>query len=111
MLTLSWLWTKGPCTPELLDETIPENFKATVARVGDHLALVSRHQATRFTYEQLDTLVDRAAFGLAELGMGPGDRVGLWAQNCWEWVVAQHATARIGVVLVNVNPAYRASEL
>lgn len=73
--------------------------------------MISRHQNTRLTYEQLDRLVDQAAFGLLQLGLEPGDRVGLWAQNCWEWVVAQYATARVGLVLVNINPAYRSTEL
>ena len=81
---------QGPVTPPLLHQTIPDNFKATVGRRGDHPALVSCHQDARFTYADLDRLVDQTANGLLQLGLQPGDRLGLWAQNCWEWCVLPH---------------------
>ncbi len=77
----------------------------------DALALVSRHQNQRFTYQQLLTAVDRVAGGLLDLGLVAGDRIGIWSSNCTEWVLLQLAAARAGLVLVNVNPAYRSHEL
>ncbi|MDQ3223331.1 MAG: AMP-binding protein, partial [Gemmatimonadota bacterium] len=84
---------------------------ATVARVPDTEALVSCHQDRRFTYAQLDEAVDVVARGLIDLGLEAGDRVGVWSPNNAEWVLIQYATAKAGVVLVNINPAYRTSEL
>ncbi len=75
------------------------------------LALVSRHQKQRYTYLQLLSEVDRTAGGLIDLGLVPGDRIGVWSSNCTEWVLLQLAAARAGLVLVNVNPAYRSHEL
>jgi len=95
----------------LLGETIGENFDRIVALHGSREALVSCHQEIRFTYDDLHEAVSRLASGLVERGIAKGDRVGIWAPNCVEWVLVQYATAAIGAVLVNVNPAYRTHEL
>ena len=104
-------YSQGIGTTPLLGETIGENFDRAVARHGDRDALVVRHQDVRWTYAELAERVDRAARSLAGLGLRKGDRVGIWAPNCAEWVVTQFATAKLGVILVNVNPAYRTTEL
>ncbi len=103
-------YSKGPDTP-LIDRTIDQIFRQTACRVPGHEALVVRHQKQRLTFEQLDAEVDRTARGLAGLGLRAPDRIGVWSTNCVEWVLVQLAAARIGAVLVNVNPAYRAREL
>jgi fatty-acyl-CoA synthase len=95
----------------LLGETLGENLSNTIARFPEREALVSRHQQLRLTYAQLGEQVDALASGLLALGLQKGDRVGLWAPNCVEWVLVQFATARLGAVLVNINPAYRTHEL
>ena len=103
-------YTKGPEAP-LIDKTIAEIFQQTAARFPDNDALVVRHQKARFTFAQLADEVERVARGLAGLGLGAQDRIGVWSTNCAEWVMLHLACARIGAVLVNVNPAYRAYEL
>jgi len=103
-------YARGPLAP-LLEKTVDEVFRQTVARVPRSDALISRHQQIRYTYAELDRQVDLAARGLAGLGLEPGDRVGIWATNCAEWILIQLACARRGLVLVNVNPAYRSHEL
>jgi fatty-acyl-CoA synthase len=95
----------------LLGETIGANFERAVARFGDREALVDVPTQRRWTYNELDVEVDEVALGLLGLGIAKGDRVGIWAPNCAEWVLVQYATAKIGAVLVNVNPAYRSHEL
>lgn len=100
----------GPTLP-LLDLTIGEQLEATATRFPDRLALVSRHQSLRFTWAELLAASDRLAHGLLSLGLQPQDRVGIWATSCAEWVVLHMATARAGIVLVNINPANRAHEL
>jgi fatty-acyl-CoA synthase len=95
----------------LLDRTIGQQLESNASRCPDHLAVVSRHQSTRFTWSQLLDVADRIAHGLAELGIQPADRVGLWAMNCWEWLAVHMACARAGAILVNVNPSTRAHEL
>ena len=95
----------------LLGETIGENLDRTIERFGDREALVSVHQGVRFTYGELGQTVDRLARALLASGVKPGDRLGMWSPNCAEWVLVQYATAKAGVVLVNINPAYRTSEL
>lgn len=95
----------------LLGETIGANFERTVARFADREALVDHPTSRRWTYSELDVEVDELALGLIRLGIVKGDRVGLWAPNCAEWVLVQYATAKIGAILVNVNPAYRPHEL
>jgi fatty-acyl-CoA synthase len=101
----------GASEIELLGETIGENLRRTVERHPAGEALVVRHQQFRATYRELWDLVDRCARGLLALGIEKGDRVGMWSPNRYEWVVVQYATARIGAILVNINPAYRAHEL
>lgn len=100
----------GPSIP-LIEKTIHEVFDSTVKAHASREALVSRHQGLRLTYRDLAAAVERTASGLWGLGIRPGDRVGMWASSCVEWVYLQVATARIGAVLVNVNPAYRAHDL
>ena len=86
-------------------------WDAVVAAHGEREALVSRHQGIRWTYAALDAQVERCARGLLALGVDRGDRVGIWSPNNAEWVVVQFATARVGAILVNINPSYRAHEL
>ena len=82
-----------------------------MARFGDREALVDVPTGRRWTYLELEAEVDRVALGLLDLGVEKGDRVGIWSPNCAEWVFVQYATARIGAILVNINPAYRTHEL
>ena len=101
----------GPTTVPLLEETIPQNLARTVAEHADRDALVSVEQGLRFTYAQFADEVDQVARGLMGIGVAKGDRVGIWSPNFAEWVLVQYATARIGAILVTINPAYRSSEL
>lgn len=103
-------YSAGPAVP-LCEEPIGEVFDRVAAEHPQKEALVSRHQGLRLSYGELRAEVDRTAAGLWGLGIRPGDRVGMWATSCAEWVYLQVATARIGAVLVNVNPAYRAHDL
>jgi fatty-acyl-CoA synthase len=104
-------YSHGTSDTPLLGDTIGVNFARTAARFADRPALVSRHQDVRLTYAELEAAVDAAAAGLLRFGIRAGDRVGIWAPNCAEWVVVQYATAKVGAILVNVNPAYRTHEL
>src|SRR5438105_500384 len=104
-------YTHGASSVPLLGETIGENLRRTVERFGDREALVSRHQGYRATYHQLWEQSALAARGFMAHGVRQGDRVGIWAPNRYEWVVVQYATARIGAILVNINPAYKTAEL
>lgn len=104
-------YAHGACPSPLLGETIGANLRRTVEDFGEREALVVRHQNFRATYCELWGLVSRAAKGLLARGVKIGDRVGVWAPNRFEWVVLQFATARIGAILVNINPAYKATEL
>ncbi|MGH3474318.1 MAG: AMP-binding protein, partial [Aeromicrobium sp.] len=101
----------GPITQALLEETISANFARAVADHGDREALVDRGNRRRWTYTELDRDVEACALGLVAFGVTKGDRVGIWAPNCPEWVLVQYATARLGAILVNINPAYRSHEL
>ncbi|NUO34189.1 MAG: AMP-binding protein, partial [Dermatophilaceae bacterium] len=103
--------TRGETDPPLIEQTIGDNFDATVARFGDREALVDVTQGRRWTYAALQADVDRLARALLALGVTTGDRVGIWAPNCSEWTLVQYATAKIGAILVNINPSYRAHEL
>ncbi len=103
-------YSRGPDIP-LLEKTIDEVFLDTVNRLPQHEALVSLHQNVRLTFLELHRHVQETARGLAGLGLRPGDRVGIWSTNCIEWVLLQLACARFGLILVNVNPAYRSHEL
>ena len=102
---------KGANEPGLVDETIGQRLAKTVAKFPERQALISRHQGIRWTYREYAEKIESLATGLLALGIEPGDRVGIWAPNCYEWCVTQFATARIGAILVNVNPAYRVFEL
>jgi fatty-acyl-CoA synthase len=95
----------------LLGETIFQNLRRTAARFGDREALVAAHQDRRSTYRELVDECEVVARGLMARGVGKGDRVGIWSPNRYEWVVVQYASAAIGAILVNINPAYRTSEL
>jgi fatty-acyl-CoA synthase len=101
----------GPTDVELLDETIPTNLARTIAAHGEREALVAVHQDIRWTYDEFGDRVDRLAKSMLHAGLTTGDRVGLWAPNYAEWTLVQYATAEIGVILVNINPAYRTHEL
>ena len=103
--------TRGETDPPLIEQTIGDNFDATVARFGDREALVDVTQGRRWTYTELRADVDRLARALLAVGVRTGDRVGIWAPNCSEWTLVQYATAKLGAILVNINPAYRAHEL
>ncbi len=104
-------YASGVASKPLIGETIGENLERAVARFGDREALVVRHQDVRLTYGELDAQVNALARGLLGAGLVKGDRVGMWAPNCAEWVLVQYATAKAGIILVNVNPAYRTTEL
>jgi fatty-acyl-CoA synthase len=104
-------YSHGTSDTPLLGDTIGANFERVAAQFPDRPALVSRHQDVRLTYAELEAAVDAAAAGLLRAGIAAGDRVGIWAPNCSEWVVIQYATAKVGAILVNVNPAYRTHEL
>jgi fatty-acyl-CoA synthase len=108
---MSASYVAGPSTEPLLGVTIGDSFDASVAAFGDLLCLVSRHQAVRLTYAELGAEVERCASGLLALGIERGDRVGIWAPNCAEWTILQYATAKVGAILVNINPAYRTHEV
>jgi fatty-acyl-CoA synthase len=101
----------GASVKPLLGETLGENFDKAAAKWGDRDALIVRHQNVRWTYADLKRKVDAFAAGLLALGLEPGDRIGIWSPNNAEWVVTQYATAKAGLILVNINPAYRVSEL
>ena len=101
----------NPGTKPLLDDTIAQNFLKTAAKFPDREALVDRASGRRWSYAELSADIDAVAHGLLGLGLAKGDRVGIWAPNCAEWTLVQYATARIGAILVNINPAYRSHEL
>lgn len=101
----------GDTSAPLLNLTIPQLLQNTVSRLPDHTAVVFTSQCIRWSYSELSDQIDRLAGGLQRLGIKKGDRVGIWAPNRAEWLLTQFATARIGAVLVCINPAYRLSEL
>ena len=104
-------YTSAISDTPLLGDTIGENLDAAVRRFPDRPALVDVPAGRRWSYAELAADVDALALGLLAAGVGVGDRVGIWAPNCAEWVLTQYATAKIGAILVNINPAYRTSEL
>jgi fatty-acyl-CoA synthase len=104
-------YASGTSSLPLIGQTIGDNFEQTVARVPDREALVVRHQDVRLTYAELDAQVDLVARGLLAYGLDRGDRLGIWSPNHAEWVLVQLATAKLGVILVNLNPAYRTHEV
>jgi fatty-acyl-CoA synthase len=101
----------GETEPALLEQTIPDNLDATVSRFGDREALIDVQQGIRWTYAEFAGEVDRLARALLAAGVEKGERVGIWSPNRAEWTVVQYATAKIGAILVNINPAYRTHEL
>ena len=109
--TTSSSYFKGSDTPALIDETIGQRLAKTVEKFPQRDALIVRHQGIHWTYAEYAEQIEKLATGLLALGIEPGERVGIWAPNCYEWCVTQFATARIGAILVNVNPAYRVFEL
>jgi fatty-acyl-CoA synthase len=110
-MTSKMSYVHGAHAVPLIGQTIGVHLGAIAAQHGERDALVVPHQQVRWTYAQFDERVTCLAAGLIKLGLAPGERVGIWAQNCAEWVLVQFATARAGLVMVNINPAYRRSEL
>ena len=104
-------YTSGTCDKPLIGMTIGDMFDNIAARHPDNDALIVHHQNIRLTYAQLKEKVDEAARAFLAIGVEKGDRVGMWSPNCAEWTITQFATAKIGAILVNVNPAYRLHEL
>jgi len=104
-------YVQGAASVPLIGETIGAQFDRIATRFADRDALIVRHQNVRWTYGELARRVDDLAVALCGLGLVPGDRIGIWSQNCAEWVLTQFATAKAGLVLVNINPAYRRTEL
>jgi len=108
---LNQSYVHGASAVPLIGDTIGVHFDRAVARWPESEALVVRHQGVRWTYRELQRQVDAFAAGLLALGLEPGDRVGIWSPNNADWVVTQFATAKAGIILVNINPAYRVAEL
>jgi fatty-acyl-CoA synthase len=104
-------YVHGAVGVPLIGETIGANFDRAVERWGERPALIVRQQGVRWNYRELGEKVDAFAAGLIALGLHPGERVGIWSPNNAEWVITQFATAKAGLILVNINPAYRLSEL
>jgi fatty-acyl-CoA synthase len=102
---------KGDQSQPLIEATIGAALDDVAERYGDRTALVVRHQQVRWSYRDLKRQVDGFAAGLWQSGLRPGDRIGIWAPNCVEWTVTQYASAKIGLILVNLNPAYRTTEI
>src|SRR5262245_49198630 len=101
----------GSSDVPLIGVTIGEMFDKVVIAHATREALVVAHQQVRWTYAELKRRVDELAIGLMRLGLEPGDRLGIWSPNCAEWVLTQFASAKAGLVLVNINPAYLCNEL
>src|SRR6476660_8267223 len=104
-------YVHGASATPLISNTIGQFFDFACEKWAARPALVVRHQEVRLTYGELREKVDQLAAGLLTLGLEPGDRIGIWSPNNAEWVLTQFATAKIGLILVNINPAYRLSEL
>src|SRR5437868_3455848 len=104
-------YVHGASEASLLGETIGYNLDRTTARFPDQDALVCAHQGLRYTYAAFHEAVEEVALGLLALGIAPGERVGIWSPNRSEWAILQYATAKVGAILVNINPAYRTTEL
>ena len=111
MKTLDQSYYCGASTTQIIYETIGVYFDRICGQYPDKDALVVRHQDVRWTYRELQQKVDELAVGLLALGIEPGDRVGIWGPNSYEWVTVQLATAKIGAIMVCINPAYRLYEL
>src|ERR1700726_1444318 len=111
MAGLKLSYVHGASEQPLIGETIGQFFDAACAKWASRPALVVRHQKVRLSYGELRQAVDRLAAGLLTLGLDPGDRIGIWSPNNSEWVLTQFASAKAGLILVNINPAYRIAEL
>ena len=111
MAALKQSYVHGASEVPLIGETIGQFFDAVCDKHAARPALVVRHQKVRLTYGELRREVDKLAAGLLTLGLEPGDRIGIWSPNNSEWVLTQFATAKAGLILVNINPAYRTVEL
>lgn len=108
---LSHSLSRGATDVPLIEQTLGDFFDAMVARQPEHPALVSRHQGLRYSYRELQAASNQLASALLDLGLEPGDRVGIWSHNNAQWVLMQLATAKVGLILVNINPAYRVAEV
>src|SRR5256886_4653600 len=106
-----WSYTSATSDTPLLGLTIGDMFDQTVEKFPDHPALISRQQNIRLIYRELQAQVNRCAKGLMHMGFQKGQRIGIWSPNRAEWCITQFATSKIGVILVNINPAYRLHEL
>ncbi|MCP5426036.1 MAG: AMP-binding protein [Gammaproteobacteria bacterium] len=111
MSSLEQSYVRGSTSTPLIEDTISHFFDQAAERWADRDALISRHENIRWTYGDLQRQIDAFAAGLLALGLTKGDRVGIWSHNNAEWVVTQFATAKAGLILVNINPAYRRAEL
>jgi fatty-acyl-CoA synthase len=110
-MKLQQSYVHGACDVPLIGDTIGRHFDLACARWGTNDALIARHQDVSWTWNELKQRVDDFAAGLIALGLEPGSRIGIWSPNNVEWAITQFATAKAGLVLVNINPAYRLSEL
>ena len=108
---MSSSYVHGTATVPLLGQTIGASLDRVAAQFGNRDALISCHQNARYTYAQLLDEVNGAARGFLALGVKRGDRVGIWSANVAEWLITQYAVAKVGAILVNLNPAYKAAEL
>jgi fatty-acyl-CoA synthase len=108
---LTYSLSRGATDVPLIEQTLGDFFDAMVARQPEHPALVSVHQGLRYSYRELQTASKQLASALLGLGLEPGDRIGIWSHNNAQWVLMQLATAKIGLILVNINPAYRVTEV
>ncbi|HIW99875.1 MAG TPA: AMP-binding protein, partial [Candidatus Nesterenkonia stercoripullorum] len=104
-------YSAGPSDVPLLEHTIPENLRCITEKFADREVLIDLAAGRRWTYAQFREDVRRLAVGLHGEGLRPGDRVGIWGPNSWEWMLIQYATAEIGAILVTINPSYRQHEL
>src|SRR5712671_3559040 len=111
MARLTQSYAHGVSSTPLIGDTIGVHFDKSAERWPDRPALIVRQQNVRWTYRELKEQVDAFAAGLLALGLAPGDRIGIWSPNNAEWVITQFATAKAGLILVNINPAYRLAEL
>src|ERR1700728_5466407 len=111
MTKLTQSYVHGASSVPLIGETIGVHFDKAAERWSERDARAVRHQNIRLSYGELKNRVDAFAAGLLALGLSPGDRVGIWSPNNAEWAITQFATAKAGLILVNINPAYRLSEL
>ena len=101
----------GESTEKILGSTLGAYFRKISESAPDHLALISCHQNLRYTYGELQILIDSFARGMMELGIERGDRIGIWSTNNAQWLITKFAAATIGAIFVNINPGYKASEL